>query len=282
VGYFPTATTTLYILDSLANRTRIFIRTKAYIFPAKKVLLMGSIQKEYFALPHITASEVERRVLELCDLEKRRIGQDLHDSIGQQLTGISLMSKVLEHRLREAEHPEADSLKEISGMVDDAIDEIREVVAGMAPSEIQHHNAADAIDLLCQRAERVHQIRCTLTCKLENPPTQRDIVKNLYFVAAESINNAIRHGEADQIDVHLRMGTGRDIGELLIRNNGACTDSDFEKQTGIGLSSMRLRAEALNGDMNIARYSDDLMAVVCTFRMRSEIEEEHHDNENEG
>ncbi len=225
-----------------------------------------------FYLQRMTGSEIDRRVLELFDMEKRRIGQDLHDSIGQQLTGISLMSKTLEHRLRETGSREAESLKLIAEMVDHAIDAIREIVAGMAPSEVQCRNAAEALEMLCQRVERIHQIRCTLTCKLINPPTRPDMVKNLYYMAAESINNAIRHGSADQIDVQLREGTGRGLGELLIRNNGDCLQDDFERHTGIGLSGMRVRAEALNGNVSISRHSDDSVTVICTFKIPNELE----------
>ena len=238
---------------------------------------MGSNSEITYVFPNMSVNEVERRVLSLCDLEKRRIGQDLHDSIGQQLTGINLMSKTIEHRLREDDHPAADSLKEIAEMLDKAINEIREVVAGMAPAEIQSQNAQEALDLLCQRVEHVHQIRCTLLCGLKTPLTDPDIVKNLYFVAAESINNAIRHGDADQIDVHLRGGTGRNIGELVIRNNGSFSEDDFNKPTGIGLSGMRCRAEALNGEISLMRYLDGFIAVYCTFTIPPK-QENSHDN----
>ena len=223
--------------------------------------------KSFTATSKIGAGEIERRVLDMCDMEKRRIGQDLHDSIGQQLTGISLISKALEHRLREAQYPEADSLKELAEMVDQMIDQIRNVVSGMAPSEVQSRNAETALESLCQRIEQVHHIRCTFNYEIPDLIEDADTVKNLYFVATEAINNAIRHGEADQIDVHLRQGTGTHIGELIIRNNGNCDMTDFSSSTGIGLSSMRFRAEALNGQLDIERYPDRRVAVICSFRI---------------
>ena len=188
---------------------------------------MNFESERFTATAKMSTGEIERRVLDLCDMEKRRIGQDLHDSIGQQLTGISLISKALEHRLREAGHPDADSLREMSEMVDRTIDQIRQVVAGMAPSEIQSRDAEAALETLCQRIERTHQIRCTFYYEIPDPIEDQNTVKNLYFVATEAINNAIRHGEADQVDVRLRPGTATHLGELVIPTTEALNHRIF-------------------------------------------------------
>ncbi|MBC8206065.1 MAG: hypothetical protein ISR84_00015 [Kiritimatiellales bacterium] len=225
--------------------------------------------KSFTATMKMSAGEIERRVLDMCDIEKRRIGQDLHDSIGQQLTGISLISKALEQRMREAHYPEADSLKELAEIVDQTIDQIRNVVSGLAPSEIQSRNAETALETLCERIEQIHHIRCTFNYEICDLIEDPDTVKNLYFVATEAINNAIRHGEADQIDVHLRQGTDTHLGELMIRNNGCCDIIDFSNSTRIGLDSMRFRAEALNGQLDIERHPDRCVSVICSFQIPS-------------
>ncbi len=210
--------------------------------------------------------EIERQVLELWDLEKRRIGQDIHDGVGQQMTGIGLMSKALEHRLRESGNPEADEVYMITELADEVVNRIREIVSGMALSEIKGQDAATALDQLCQRTERIYHIRCVFSNMLPSfLITDPDMVKNLYLIAAESIHNAIRHGEADQIEVRLRQGTGSNQGELVIQNNGSFDPDDFSKSTGIGLCGMRLRAQALNGELNIEQYPDHIVAVTCLF-----------------
>jgi len=214
----------------------------------------------------VCCHEVERQMLELWDTEKRRIGHDLHDGVGQQMTGIGLLSKALEHRLRESGNPEAEEVHKIVELADEVVNRIREVVAGMAISEIQDQDAATALCHLCQRIEQCYQIRCVFSNRLTAPPiTDPDMVKHLYLIAAESIHNAIRHGEADQIEVRLCQGTGSNQGELVIQNNGNCVPDDFEKSSGIGLCGMRLRAQALNGCLNIEQYSDHTVAVRCLF-----------------
>ncbi|MFA6172534.1 MAG: histidine kinase [Kiritimatiellales bacterium] len=213
-------------------------------------------------------SEVERKILELWDIEKRRIGQDLHDGVGQLMTGIGLMSKALEHRLRESGSPEADEVHKIAELADEVVNRIREVVAGLAPLGIQNQDAATALSQLCRRIEQVYHIRCIFSDMLSSlPVTEPNKVKNLYFIATESIHNAIRHGDADQIEVRLRPGSDSSQGELIIKNNGSCDPDDFAESNGIGLSGMHFRAEALNGRLNIERYPDHTIAVICSFSL---------------
>ena len=220
----------------------------------------------YSGLSRGCCSEVERKILELCDLEKKRIGQDLHDGVGQLLTGISLRCKALERRLRASRNAVAEELQALASMVDDVIRRIREIVSGMAPSEIQSQDAATALRQLCQQIEDIHHIRCVFMDTRSLPPlNDPDTVKHLYFIAAESIHNAIRHGEADQIEVRLCQGEGPHQGELVIQNNGNCGPDDFSESAGIGLCGMQFRAQALNGRLRIERHPDCTLAVICSF-----------------
>lgn len=225
--------------------------------------------KQFVPHPKPGTRELEQQMLRICDTEKQRIGRDLHDSIGQQLTGISLMSKATEHRLRKSNHPEAETLMKIADLIDETIDQVRAVVAGMAPSELHNRDAASALRLLCRRIEQMHDIRCSFSCELKPILFNPDTAKNLYFIAAEAINNAIRHSQADQIDVLLRPGTSRRLGELVIRNNSNknCSIKTFSELAGIGLSGMHFRAKVMNGHMDILRHPDDCVAVYCAFEL---------------
>jgi signal transduction histidine kinase len=143
----------------------------------------------------------------------------------------------------------------------------------MAPSELHNRDAASAMRILCRRVEQTHDIRCGFSCELNHPLTDPDTAKNLYFIAAEAINNAIRHSQADQINVCLR--NHEDIathGELIIRNNSnQCNLSAFSELTGIGLTGMHFRAEVMKGELNILRYPDDYIAIVCSFQLPTEF-----------
>jgi two-component system sensor kinase FixL len=219
----------------------------------------------------VSTREAERNVLELFDMEKRRIGQDLHDGIGQQLTGIHLMSKTLERRLHDQHSSEADFARSIANLVDETIQQVRQVVAGMAPPEVQNQDAAAALNQLCRRIEDMHQIECLFCNRLTTVITDTAVIKNLYFIVTEAVHNAIRHGKADQVKVVL-TGTDRE-GELLISNNGSFDGNNFTGQPGIGLYSMQFRAQALNGWLRIQPEENHSISIVCRFSMADQRED---------
>lgn len=209
----------------------------------------------------VSTREAERNVLELFDMEKRRIGQDLHDGIGQQLTGIHLMSKTLERRLHDQHSSEADFARSIANLVDETIQQVRRVVAGMAPPEVENQDAAAALNQLCRRIEDIHQIECLFCNRLTTMITDTAVIKNLYFIVTEAVHNAIRHGRADQVKVVLSNS------ELLISNNGSFDGKNFTGQPGIGLYSMQFRAQALNGWLRIQPEENHSISIICRFSM---------------
>lgn len=211
----------------------------------------------------VSLREAERNVLDLFDMERRRIGRDLHDGIGQQLTGIHLMTKTLERRLHDQHNSEADFARSIAGLVDETIQQVRRVVAGMAPPEVENQDAAAALKQLCRRIEDMHQIECLFCNLLTIVITDTSVIKNLYFIVAEAVHNAIRHGRADQVKVIL---TGTDSeSELHISNNGSFDGKNFTVQSGLGLSSMQFRAQALNGWLRIQPEENHSISIICRF-----------------
>ena len=215
--------------------------------------------------PSFAMGETGRDALELFDTERRRIGQDLHDGIGQLLTGIHLMTKTLERRLRDKNNPEADFSLSIVDLVDETIQQVRRVVVGMAPPEVEQQDAAAALQTLCHRIEGMYEIECSFFSQLQTEITYTDMIKNLYFIAGESIHNAIRHGKADQVKVTL-AGTD-DHGEMTISNNGSFDGKSFTGQPGIGLATMQFRAQALNGWLRLQPEENHSVSVICHFSL---------------
>ena len=220
--------------------------------------------------PSFAAGETEHDALELFDMERRRIGQDLHDGIGQQLTGIHLMSRTLEKRLREKRSPEADFARSIVNLADETIQQVRRVVVGMAPPEVEQQDAAAALQTLCRRIESMYQIECSFLSQFQTEIADTNAIKNLYYIAGESIHNAIRHGKADQVTL-----TGTDVcGEMRVANNGSYNGKSFTGQPGIGLATMQFRAQALNGWLRLQPEENHSVSVICHFSLTNPRESE--------
>jgi signal transduction histidine kinase len=217
-------------------------------------------------VPDGVYNAVERQILDLFDSERSQIGRDLHDGVGQLLTGVSLRCKVLERRLRaQGQTAEADELFGLAKLVDDVIRRIREVVSGLAPNEIHDQDAATALRQLCQQIETVHHVRCVFVDTpsaplIDDPQT----VRHLYFITAEAIHNAIRHGEADQIEVRLHPVEEDGKSELTIQDNGYGDPHQFRARPGVGICGMRMRAQALDGNLHIQDTHRGI-TVTCLF-----------------
>lgn len=209
---------------------------------------------------------LERKFLNLCDAEKRRIGHDLHDSLGQQLTGISLISKALTRKLRNKDIPEAQEAESIAQLVDSAIQQVRLVAANLAPQEIQNNSANQALKLLCQKIEKVHQIRCVFFDNTTTEIWHEETTKHIYLIVEEAIHNALRHAHTQEIKIELASSNGN--GLLTIQNTGDFDKERFINADGIGLNTMRWRAEILNGSLNITQPSTGWFAVTCHFQLK--------------
>ncbi|MFC1467831.1 sensor histidine kinase [Verrucomicrobiota bacterium] len=209
---------------------------------------------------------LERKFLNLCDAEKRRIGHDLHDSLGQQLTGISLISKALTRKLQNKDIPEAEEAASIAKLVDSAIQQVRMVAAGLAPQEIHNNSANKALTLLCRKIEKVHQIECTFLNNAEKEIWDAEITKHIFLIVEEAIHNAIRHAHAENIKVEL--ATSGEDGLLTIQNTGQFDEKSLINSEGLGLNTMRWRAEILDGSLSITQPSEGWLTVTCRFKLR--------------
>ena len=140
---------------------------------------------------------LEKAILEISAAEQRRIGQDLHDGLGQHLTGIAFMSKVQEQKLADKGLAEAAEAARIVGLVNEAINKTRRLAHGLLPVASDAHGLMSALKRWAAEVEELFHISCRLRVRLVRfsftTPTS---ATHLYRIAQEAVNNAIRHGQA--------------------------------------------------------------------------------------
>ena len=146
---------------------------------------------------------LEQEVLRISEHERQRIGQDLHDGLGQMLTGIGLITKNLAQQLSVENHPLADEAKEISTLIKQADEQARSLARGLVPVEFHEKGLEAALGRLKQYAEKLFGIECTLEVlgELDFDDTTQAI--HIYRIAQEALSNAVKHGDADKVWVHL-------------------------------------------------------------------------------
>lgn len=205
---------------------------------------------------------LERSILEVSAREQRRIGQDLHDGLGQHLTGIAFLSKVLEEKLSEESLTESTDAAKIVLLVNDAIRKTKELARGLLPVVSDAQGLMAALRLCAEEMEDLFRVRCRFVCDLPVFVTDVNVATHLYHIAREALNNAMKHGKASELVIKL-SATG-DQGVLSIADNGVGLP-EVQKGSGMGLNIMNYRARMVGGSLDVRRNTDGGVTVSCDF-----------------
>ncbi len=206
---------------------------------------------------------LERTVLEISELEQRRIGQDLHDGLGQHLTGIAFLAKVQEQKLAEKQIPEAVEAAKIVRLVNDAIRKTRELSRGLLPVVSEAHGLMSALRLYASEIEDLFGIACCFSCEGTVLIHDAPMATHLYHIAQEAVNNAIKHGQAQNILI--RLFSGERQGTLIIRDDGIGIERPLTPHAGVGLHIMNYRAGMIGGSLEVRREQPRGTVVTCRF-----------------
>jgi PAS domain S-box-containing protein len=220
----------------------------------------------YFIATGIDITErkhLEKTILEISAREQRRIGQDLHDGLGQHLTGIAFMSKVQEQKLMEKGMPEAGDAAKIVNLVNEAINKTRELARGLLPVVSDAQGLMSALRQWAGEVEDLFAVSCRFQCFTPVLIHDDTVATHLYYVAREAVNNAIKHGHARQIVI--RLAADQRQGALTIQDDGYGISSTVPGNKGMGLHLMHYRARMVGGSLELQRVPTGGTIVTCSF-----------------
>ncbi len=205
---------------------------------------------------------LEKEILKAGERERKRVGRDLHDGLGQLLTGIGFLSKTLAQTLEASGSDAAPEAAEITDLVEDAIDHTRSLSKLLLPVELEENGLEAALQRLRSHVEGVYGIACRLKTAGYRPIQDPEIALHIYRVAQEAVNNAVRHGKPAKIDVALTTRGGRTV--LSVADDGIGLPEDLDhKSTGLGLRTMQYRAQTIGAALVVARRKSCGTKVVC-------------------
>jgi len=229
----------------------------------------------YFIATGIDITErkhLEKTILEISAREQRRIGQDLHDGLGQHLTGIAFMSKVQEQKLMEKGMPEAGDAAKIVNLVNEAINKTRELARGLLPVVSDAQGLMSALRQWAGEVEDLFAISCRFQCFTPVLIHDDAVATHLYYVAREAVNNAIKHGHARQIVI--RLAADQRQGALTIQDDGYGISSTVPGNKGMGLHLMEYRARMVGGSLEVRRVATGGTMVTCLFPVMPPLADE--------
>ena len=229
----------------------------------------------YFIATGIDITErkhLEKTILEISAREQRRIGQDLHDGLGQHLTGIAFMSKVQEQKLMEKGMPEAGDAAKIVNLVNEAINKTRELARGLLPVVSDAQGLMSALRQWAAEVEDLFAVSCRFQCFTPVLIHDDAVATHLYYVAREAVNNAIKHGHARQIVI--RLAADQRQGALTIQDDGDGISSTVPGNKGMGLHLMNYRARMVGGSLEVQRVPTGGTIVTCLFPVMPPVADE--------
>jgi signal transduction histidine kinase/DNA-binding NarL/FixJ family response regulator len=192
---------------------------------------------------------LEHELLEITEKERRRIGLDLHDDLGQKLSGIALMIKGLELRLVKQDSSIARDASKIHLLVQQAMSHASDLAHDLATLDRKGSDLPAALNDLAGHARELFAITCRFKVDGEIPPLEPHTVGELYKIAQEAVTNAIKHGKAKKVGISLTNGSDRLI--LTIQNDGLPFPDLNSQTTGMGLRIMNYRASLIGASLEV-------------------------------
>lgn len=218
---------------------------------------------------------LEQEVLNISDHERRRIGQDLHDGLGQMLTGIGLMSRNLEKMLKTDPSGAAEHAGEITHLIRKADEYAKNLSRGLLPVDFEMRGLATSLERLTTNAERLFGITCRF--REDNPPVFHDtsVVEHLFRIAQEAISNAVKHGMASEVDIELFANP--EYACLKVTDNGNGFTGNWHEKKGSGMDIMMFRAQLIGATLDVRNWEEGGAELCCilprtetVYRMETE------------
>ena len=204
---------------------------------------------------------LEREVLEAGERERQRIGQDLHDDLCQYLTGIRFKAALLEKKLGANGDKMQDDAGDIVRLLADATELARALARGLQPVEPTPNGLMSALERLAQNTSYTFKISCH--CRFPKPVLGHDphVATQIYRIAQEAVQNAIKHAQPGGIEISLEAHGNQLI--LTVSNDGLGFQPDHHH--GIGLQTMRHRAQMIGGVLEIKPLPERGTVVTCSM-----------------
>jgi signal transduction histidine kinase len=210
---------------------------------------------------------LENELLEIAENERRRIGFDLHDDLGQKLTGMALMMKGLERRLAGEGHSCVEEAAKIHTLMQNIIHHTHNLARQFSSLDVKGDDLVTVLKGLAANVKKLFDVTCGFSFKGTLPPLPQNVTLQLYKIAQEAVSNAIKHGKATQVT----LGISCDETQLTmtIKNNGLPFQAPSATSTRMGLRIMHYRANTIDGELHIQALGTSGTLVTCRLALKS-------------
>ncbi len=205
---------------------------------------------------------LQQEMLRIQEKERRRLGQDLHDSLASQLTAANIKLGLLSNK---SSTEATDAISEIQRLIEEGAGEVRRLSRGLSPAGLPEGDLLSALEALAENTEDARFSSRSLPTEEETSDEtfqlNAEVATHLYRIAQEAVNNARKYAEATEIVIHLERAD--DTVALTVEDDGIGFDLEEISEEGLGLRSMRHRAELLGADLTVDSAPGEGTRIHC-------------------
>ena len=224
---------------------------------------------------------LEQQLAELADRERQQLARDLHDTIGQQLTSLTLHMAAVRQKFGDPAQDVAPSeLEHIESSLQELRQQVRSTYQGVIPVHLDADGLRVALTVLAEEITQRHDVACRVGCPESIVLQENFVATQLYLIAREAVHNAIKHGSPTEVVITVSdtddrkppgassRQTNADGLELSVTDNGTgLSDEDLESSDGMGLQIMRYRSNMIGADLLIEPGDNDSgLRITCLMR----------------
>jgi len=207
--------------------------------------------------------ELERKVVEAGSREQRRIGQDLHDSVAQELAALNLLARDLAEVCHAGPANASPLVERLGRGLQRTQQELRAVLRGLLPVPIDRAGLMAALTDLADRTRKERKVACTFDCPEPVSVMDNLAATQLYFIAQEAVHNAVTHGQPRSVRISLSLANANLV--LSVQDDGRGIPPAPAGSPGMGLRIIGNRAAILGARLTIEPVTPTGTAVTCVL-----------------
>ncbi len=206
-------------------------------------------------------ARLEGEMSDLATKERQKLGRDLHDSLGQKLTGAVFLSRSLLSHFRESDDAQEPHAQTLNKTLKDAVGQVRAMAKGLAPITLSDENLGEALAQLAEEMTDLYGVSCEVGELSDEVSVDSKSKEQLYLIAREAANNAARHADPGRVLIALKRDS--DGVELSVEDDGKGVPPEIADHPGMGLRIMRHRARLIGAELRIEPGPRGGTRVVC-------------------
>jgi PAS domain S-box-containing protein len=207
---------------------------------------------------------LEAEIARVIESEQLRLGQELHDGLGQQLAGMSYMMGALKVKLDRASEPNAREVQKIEKLLLQSVEQVRNLAKGFYPVELERRGLFFALREIAHTTEQSFGVRCAVQVNDDaSIEPKGPAAIQLFRIAQEAVYNAIKHAKAKQITIQLATTDGRTL--LIVQDDGVGLPVSVQETKGMGLRIMDYRARMIGAQFGLSKGPGGGTIVTCSF-----------------